>query len=367
MTKHIFHVGAALLLLASCSKHKEDGAKTGTGGTKAKDPGTGTAADPGSGKEPAKTGGGGGLVSVDGSSTVYLIAQAVAEDFQKAGKGDVTVASSGTGGGFKKFCRGEVDVADASRPIKQEEVDACKAAGIDFIELPVAYDGIAVVVNPKADFVDHLTVAELKKMWEPEAADKIKSWSQIRDGWPDKKLSLFGPGTDSGTYDYFTEAVNGKQHSSRGDYTSSEDDNVLVTGVAGDEGGLGFFGYAYYTENQDKLKLVPIDDEKDEDGKGAIAPDPTTVADGTYQPLSRPLFIYVSVKSLGKQTVHDFVAYFLDSAKALSAEVGYIALPDTAYDLVTKRFEAGTVGSVFAGAGSQVGVTVEKLLASEGK
>jgi phosphate transport system substrate-binding protein len=361
MTKHFLHLGAAILLVAGCSKHKEENAKGDDTSAVSKETGKGTGT--GTDKPAPK---GGGLVNIDGSSTVYLISMAVAEDFQKAGQGDVTVASSGTGGGFKKFCRGETDISDASRPIKQEEADACKAAGIDFVELPIAYDGIAVVVNPKADWVDHLTVAELKKMWEPEAADKINNWSQIRDGWPDKKLTLFGPGTDSGTYDYFTQAVNGKEHSSRGDYTSSEDDNVLVTGVAGDEGAIGFFGYAYYVENQDKLKVVPIDDENDADGKGPIAPAPDVVANGTYQPLSRPLFIYVSTKALGKPTVKALVDFYLEHAKDLSAEVGYIPLPDTAYDLVKKRFADGKTGSVFGDKGSQVGMTVEKLLASEG-
>jgi phosphate transport system substrate-binding protein len=337
MTKPAVPLAAALLLAGACSKHDDGG-----GGGKASS--------------------GGGLVTVDGSSTLFLISQAVAEEFSRAGKGDVTVAASGTGGGFKKFCRGEIDVADASRPIKQEEVDACAKAGIEFIELPVAYDGLAVVVNPKADWVDHLTVAELKKMWEPDAADKVKNWSQIRDGWPDKKLSLFGPGTDSGTYDYFTQAVNGKEHSSRGDYTSSEDDNVLVIGVAGDEGALGFFGYAYYTENQDKLKLVAIDG-----GHGAVLPSLATVADGTYQPLSRPLFVYVSTKALDKPTVKAFVEFYVANMNELSADVGYIPLPDRATALVEKRLADRKTGSVFAGKGSQIGMTVEKLLASEGE
>jgi phosphate transport system substrate-binding protein len=338
MPKQAVPLAAALLLLAgACSKHDDN-----AGGAKASS--------------------GGGLVTVDGSSTLFLISQAVAEEFSRSGKGDVTVAASGTGGGLKKFCRGEIDVADASRPIKQEEMDACKTAGIEFVELPVAYDGLAVVVNPKADWVDHLTVAELKKMWEPEAADKITSWSHIRDGWPDKKLSLFGPGTDSGTYDYFTQAINGKEHSSRGDYTSSEDDNVLVIGVAGEEGALGFFGYAYYTENKDKLKLVGVDG-----GQGAVLPSLETVADGTYQPLSRPLFIYVSTKALEKPTVKAFVEFYIEHMNELSADVGYIPLPDRATDLVDKRLADRKTGSVFAGKGSQIGMTVEKLLASEGE
>jgi len=350
MMKRIGHLGIALLLVASaaCSKRKDEGSKNEPAKPAA---GDGAVAAP----EP---GAGGGIVKVDGSSTVYLISEAVAEEFRS--QGDATVAASGTGGGFKKFCRGEIDVAGASRPIKKEEADTCKSAGIDFIELPVAYDGLAVVVNPKNTWVDKLTVDELKKMWAPEAANKISSWSQIRDGWPDKKLVLFGPGTDSGTYDYFTQAIVGKEHSSRGDFTSSEDDNVLVQGVEGEAGALGFFGYAYYVENKAKLKLVPIDG-----GKGAIAPDPKTVADGSYQPLSRPLFIYVSTKALERGSVQKFVTFYLDKAKALSADVGYIALPDTAYDLTKKRFGAKKTGSMFSG-GSQVGMTIEKLLAAEG-
>jgi phosphate transport system substrate-binding protein len=351
--KRICHLGAALLLIsttAACSKKKEGAAREKTG----EETGEGT------GKEPSA---GGGIVKVDGSSTVFPISEAVAEEFRS--KGDATVAASGTGGGFKKFCRGELDVTGASRPIKESEINDCKSAGIEFIELPVAYDGLAVVVSTKNDWVDHLTVAELKKMWEPEAADKINNWSQIRDGWPDRKLVLFGAGTDSGTYDYFTQAVVGKEHSSRGDFTSSEDDNTLVQGVAGDANSLGFFGFAYYIENKDKLKLVPIEDGNDENGKGPIAPSLATVADGTYQPLSRPIFIYVSKKALDKGSVASFVAFYIEQAKALAGEVGYIPLPDKAYELVKKRFDDRKTGSAFAG-GSQIGVTIEKLLESEG-
>jgi phosphate transport system substrate-binding protein len=353
-TKRICHLGAALLLVSTvaCSKKKDEAEK---GSTSEK------AGEAGETKEPTKAGG--GIVKVDGSSTVFPISEAVAEEFRS--KGDATVAASGTGGGFKKFCRGELDVTGASRPIKQSEADECKSAGIEFIELPVAYDGLAVVVNPKNDWVDHLTVAELKKMWEPEAQGKVSNWSQIRDGFPDKKLVLFGPGTDSGTYDYFTQATVGKEHSSRGDYTSSEDDNILVQGVAGDGNALGFFGFAYYTENKAKLKLIPIEDGDDGNGKGPIAPSLETVANGTYQPLSRPIFVYVSVKALDKGSVASFASFYIEQAKALSAEVGYIPLPDKAYELVKKRLDARKTGSVFGG-GSQVGMTVEKLLESEG-
>jgi len=359
------HVGLALLVLATaaapaCSKKKDEG-KTGTD---TGDKGSDTKGSDTKGSDKKAGPASGGVVKVDGSSTVLLISEAVAEEFDNAGMGQATVAESGTGGGLQKFCRGEIDVANASRPIKSTEAEACKAAGIEFIELPIAYDGLAVVVNPGLDFVEHLTVDELKKMWEPDS--KINNWKQVREGFPDKELHLYGAGTDSGTYDYFTQAIVGKEHSSRGNYTASEDDNVLVEGVAGDAGALGFFGYAYYIANKDALKVVPIDDGKDDTGKGPILPTIETVSNGTYQPLSRPLFIYVSVKSLERGSVKSFVDFYLEQAAALSEEVKYIPLPAAAYDLVKKRFEARTVGSAFAG-GSQVGVTIEKLLASEGK
>ena len=304
---------------------------------------------------------GGDVVKLDGSSTVFPISQAVAEEFQKDRGGKVTVGVSGTGGGFKKFCRGEIAIAGASRPIKDEEAAQCKEGGIDYVELPVAYDGLAVVVHAKNDWAKDITVEELKTIWAPEAQGKITKWSQVRKGWPDKDLHLFGPGVDSGTYDYFTQAVVGKEHSSRGDFTSSEDDNVLVQGVSTDEGGLAFFGYAYYTENQDKLKLVPVDDGKDDNGKGPIAPSPESVENGTYQPLARPIFIYVSSKEMDRPEVKAYVEYYLTKGPELVKEVGYIALPANAYQLASKRFADRKTGSAFHG--SKVGVTVEQLLA----
>ena len=304
----------------------------------------------------------GASIRIDGSSTVFLISQAVAEQYGKTGGGRVTVGTSGTGGGFKKFCRGEIEIAGASRPIKPAEVEECKKAGIDYVELPVAYDGVAVVVHPKNDWAQHLTVAELKKMWEPEAAEKVTSWAHVRDGWPDKKLRLFGAGVDSGTYDYFTAAIVGKEHSSRGDFTSSEDDNVLVQGVSMDEGALGFFGYAYFAENKDKLKVVAIEDGKAENGDGPIAPSVETVATGTYQPLSRPIFIYVGLKAAENPAIATFVDYYLAESEALSAAVGYIPLPKTAYDLIKTRFAKRTTGTLFGGKGSMVGVAIESLL-----
>ena len=303
----------------------------------------------------------GSVIEIDGSSTVFPITQAVAEEFQKEKGGRVTVGVSGTGGGFKKFCRGEIAIAGASRPVKDEEASACKSGGLDFVELPVAYDGLAIVVHKENTWVDKITVDELKTIWAPEAQDKIKKWSQVRKGWPDKDLHLFGPGVDSGTYDYFTQAVVGKEHASRGDFTSSEDDNVLVQGVSSDTAALGFFGYAYYIENQDKLKLVPVDDGVDDNGKGPIAPSPETVEKGTYQPLSRPVFIYVSTKAMGRPEVKAFVDYYLTKGPELVKEVGYIALPAKAYELARKRFADKKTGSAFHG--SKVGVTVEELLA----
>jgi phosphate transport system substrate-binding protein len=306
----------------------------------------------------------GGTVTIDGSSTVFLINAAVAERAQKDIGVSGTVGSSGTGGGFKKFCAGQIDLAGASRPIKESEAADCKKNGIDFIELPVAYDGIAVIVSTKNTWVDHLTVDELKKMWVPEAQGTVSKWSQIRDGFPDQPLRLFGAGTDSGTYDYFTAAIVGKEHSSRGDYRASEDDNVLVQGVASDDNALGFFGFAYYAENKDKLKIVPIDDGKPENGAGPITPTPATIADGTYQPLSRPIFIYVAAKSAAKSHVDKFVTFYLAQAATLSAKVGYVGLPAKIDELVRKRYADKKLGSVFLGK-SMVGITLEQLLASE--
>ncbi len=269
------------------------------------------------------------LIKVDGSSTVFPITEAVAEEFGRAGAGKVIVGISGTGGGFKRFCRGETDISDASRPIKQKEIDACREGGVQYIELPVAYDGLAVVVNPKNTWVDYLTVEELKKIWEPGAQGAITKWSQVRSGFPDEDFQLFGPGTDSGTFDYFTEVINGKPGSSRGDYTASEDDNVLVEGVASSSGGLGYFGLAYYEENMERVKAVPVKGK----GANAVTPSKDTVLNGTYAPLSRPLFIYVNKDSLRtKPAVKSFVQYYLQNAPMLAEEVGYVPLPQSEYD-----------------------------------
>ncbi len=305
------------------------------------------------------------VIQIDGSSTVFPITEAVAEEFQKANQGvRVTVGISGTGGGFQKFCRGETDISDASRPISATEIEACKTAGIEYIELPVAYDGLAVVVNPKNTWASQMTVAELKKLWAPEAQGKVTRWNQVRPGWPDREIHLFGAGVDSGTYDYFTEATVGKAKSSRGDFTSSEDDNVLVQGVSGDEAALGFLPLAYLEQNKAALKVVPIDDGKKENGEGPITPTAETVRNGTYQPLSRPLFIYVSRKAADRPEIQKFIdSYFV--SQELMREVGYVELTPEIYDLAKKHFTDRKVGTAFGSGGSQVGLTLEQLLARE--
>lgn len=303
-----------------------------------------------------------GKIIVDGSSTVLPISEAMAEEFQKLHPNvTVAVGKSGTGGGFKKFANGEIDIAGASRPIREEEDKACKQNGIEYVEIPIAYDALAVVVNPKNNWCDSLTVSELKKIWAPESRNKITNWSQVRSGFPNKSLQLFGPGTDSGTFDYFTAAVVGKEKASRPDYTASEDDNILVQGVASNEGGLGYFGVAYYIENRDRLKAVAIDDENPNNGNGAFLPTEENVLNGTYQPLARPLFLYVSLKALERPEVREFVLFCLNQAPTLTREAGYIPLPDKIYTLSRERVERRITGSVFGAHGSQVGVKLEDL------
>ena len=274
-----------------------------------------------------------GKIRINGSSTVFPITEAVAEEFQKLHrKVRVTVGISGTGGGFKKFATGQTDINDASRPIKGKEKDKAEKNGIDYIDLPVAYDGLSVVVNPKNEFLDYLTVTELRKIWQPGST--VKNWNDVRPDWPNKPIKLYGPGADSGTFDYFTKKINGKSQASRSDYTASEDDNVLVMGVAGDTYSLGYFGYAYYKENQDKLKVVAIDG-----GDGPMKPSETTINDGTYKPLSRPIFIYVSNKAAKRPVIKEFVSFYLKNATVLSKEVGYVPLPDTKYQQLLDQFE----------------------------
>ncbi|MDO8729866.1 MAG: PstS family phosphate ABC transporter substrate-binding protein [Candidatus Omnitrophota bacterium] len=290
-----------------------------------------------------------GRVTVDGSSTVYPITEAVAEEFQiKNSDVRVTVGISGTGGGFKKFTRGETDISDASRPIKSSEDAAAVKNKIDYIELPVAFDGLAVLVHPSNTWAESITVKELKKLWEPAAQGKIMRWSDIRAGWPSDEIHLFGPGTDSGTFDYFTEVICGKSQSSRGDFTSSEDDNVLVQGIASDPLALGYFGLAYYEHNKDRLKLVAVDDQDSSNGAGPILPSTETVEGGTYQPLARPIFIYVSAKAADRPEVDEFVRFYLDNAPELVKEVGYISLPSQVYQLAMDRFGSRKTGTVFA-------------------
>jgi phosphate transport system substrate-binding protein len=288
-----------------------------------------------------------GDIAIDGSSTVFPITEAVAEEFGllTSGKVRVTVGISGTGGGFEKFCRGETQIADASRPIKASEVELCQQAGIEFIEIPVAIDGLTVMVNPDNDFVSCITVEELHTIWGPEAEGVVTRWNQVRPEWPDEKIDMYAPGVDSGTFDYFTETINGESQSSRGDFTASEDDNILVQGIAGDEYSLGYFGYAYYVENTDKLKALAIDG-----GEGCVTPSDETINNGTYAPLSRPLFIYVRQDAAETPHVREFINYYLSpEGRQLAAEVGYIPFPDEIYDLALARFQNGDSGTLFGG------------------
>ena len=305
------------------------------------------------------------IVKIDGSSTVYPISEAVAEEFQKMKRGaiKVTVGISGTGGGFKKFCRGETDISDASRPISAKEMKACAEAGIKYVELPVAFDALTVVINPKNTWLSEIKVEELKKMWEPGAQAKVTHWNQINPAWPNAPLKLFGPGADSGTFDYFTDAINGKEKASRGDFTASEDDNVLVQGVSRDVNAIGYFGLAYYVENKDKLKAVPIVNKGTSKG---VSPSLETVMDGTYQPLARPIFIYVSDKALAKPEVREFIEYYIKHAPKLVKEVGYVPLSNEHYQQAARNFASKKLGTGFGGK-SEVGVRVEELLAREGK
>lgn len=305
------------------------------------------------------------VIKIDGSSTVYPVTEAVAEDFQKAKKNavKVTVGISGTGGGLKKFCRGELDFSNASRPILAKEMEDCRAAGVEYIEMPIAFDALTVVVNPKNSFIKQFTVEELKKMWEPAAQGKITKWNQINPAWPDAPIKLFGAGSDSGTFDYFTEAIVGKAKSSRGDYTASEDDNVLVKGVSVDVNAVGYFGYAYYAENMGKLKGVPVVNPKS--GK-AVEPSGANVENGSYVPLSRPIFVYVNVKSLAKQEVKDFIDFYMKNADKLVREVKYVPLPKSVYEANLKHVRELKKGTVFGGH-NEVGVTIDDLIKREAK
>lgn len=277
----------------------------------------------------------------------------------------VIVGISGTGGGFEKFCRGEIDINNASRPIRPSELETCQRNGVAFIELPVAFDGLAVVVNPKNTWTTSMTIEELRTLWAPEAQGQVTRWNQVRSSWPDREIHLFGAGVDSGTYDYFTEAIIGEEGASRGDFTSSEDDNVIVQGVASDELGLGFMGLAYVEQNRSRLKTVAIDDGEKENGDGPIAASIETVRNGTYQPLSRPLFIYISAKAAERREVQEFVEAFLTTGRELVVEVGYVELTPRIYELAQEHFADRRLGSAFGSGGSQVGVTLEDLLGAE--
>ena len=300
------------------------------------------------------------LVKVDGSSTVFPITEAVAEDFQAFKKGAirVTVGISGTGGGFKKFCRNEIDVVNASRPITATEIEACKQQGVQFIEMPIAYDALTVVINPKNNWSQTITVEELKKIWEPEAQGKITQWNQINPAWPDKKIKLYGAGADSGTFEYFTEAIVGKAKSSRGDFTASEDDNVLVQGVASDIYALGFFGFAYYIENSKRVTAAAVDS-----GNGGVLPSAATVENNSYKPLSRPIFIYINAKSADKPEVDEFVKFYMANAATLVDEVKYFPLSKEVYQLNLEYLQKRKVGTVFKGSG--VNIKLEDILKME--
>ncbi len=306
--------------------------------------------------QPGESSGIAGRIFVDGSSTVFPITEAVAEEFLLVeNKVEVTVGIAGTGGGFSRFCNAETVVQNASRPISQKEIDDCAAKGIEWIELPVAYDAMTIVVNPKNDWVNCITTAELKTIWEPSAQNKVTNWRQVRDSFPDRSLKLYGAGTDSGTFDYFTEVINGKAKESRGDYTASEDDNTLVQGVSGDRNALGYLGLAYYEQNSDKLKPLAVDS-----GKGCVEPSPANVENGTYTPLSRPLLIYVNRAESQRPDVGAFIHFYLENVAFLAKDVGYVPLQDSVYDAVNARWRSRTTGTLFTA--GQHDVPLQQLL-----
>lgn len=312
---------AAVTALAACGEEEAPAPAPAAAAPAPADAMEDTAADEGAMVELS------GTILADGSSTVGPVTQAVAEEFTKIYPNvRVPVGISGSGGGFEKFCIGETDLSNASRAIKDSEVATCQENGIGFVELTVAFDGLAVLANPSNTWADCLTVEELNRIWGPEAEDNITNWSQVRDGFPNEDLVLYGPGVDSGTFDYFTDVINGDEGLSRGDFTASEDDNVLVQGIAGDASSTGFFGLAYYAANADRLKLVGVDG-----GSGCILPSEATVNDGTYSPLSRPLFFYVSKQAAERPEVEAFIHFYLENAKDVAADVGYVALPDAMY------------------------------------
>ncbi len=305
------------------------------------------------------------VVKIDGSSTVYPLTEAVAEDFQITHhETKVTVGISGTGGGFKKFCRGETDIQDASRPITKEEMAVCRENSVTYFEFPIAFDSITVVVSPKNTWLKEVSVADLKKIWEPAAQGKITKWNQVRAEWPDAPIKLYGAGSDSGTFDYFTEAVVGKAKASRGDYTASEDDNTLVQGIKDDKNALGYIPYAYFEANKSKLRAVGIVGGEKAPKKVAIMPTKASVIDGTYFPLSRPIFIYVSAKSATRPEIRNFTEFYLKNIAKLADQVKYVALPPKAYTLGLKHFKDGKLGTKFGGE-PKIGLRIEEILKLE--
>lgn len=303
-------------------------------------------------------------VKIDGSSTVYPITQAIAKEFQADSKNKTQVAVniSGTSGGFEKFCARETDINNASRPILKEEMEACNRNGVRYLEFPIAFDALTIAVHPQNDWAKDITIAELKKIWEPTAQGKITRWNQVRASWPDRPLSLYGAGDKSGTFDYFTEATVGQARASRKDYTASEDDNVLVEGISSDPNALGYFGFAYYEKNQGKIKAIAIDN-----GKGPVLPSRQTVEKAQYQPLSRPLLIYTNFSSAqNKQAVHDFVKFYLQKAPTTVSSVGYVPLPAEGYHIDKVHFNTGKTGTVFEGE-AQLNLTIGELLRKQKK
>lgn len=304
-------------------------------------------------------------IKIDGSSTVYPITKAAADKFEITKKDTVKVSVdiSGSGGGFKKFCRGEIDIVNASRPILKNEMKDCKDSRVQYVEIPIAFDALTVAVNPENNWSKRMTVAELKKIWEPAAQGKITQWNQINPSWPDEAFKLYGADADSGTYDYFTEAIVGKARASRSDFTESENDNVLVDGVASNKNALGFFGFAYYIENENKIQAVAVDNGR---GKGAVLPSAETVENGSYQPLSRPIFIYVNIKSAEKAEIKEFVEFYMKNALLLVKEAEFFPLPPRAYTTMLEHFNKKRVGTVFNGI-SAVGLTIDELIRREGR
>ncbi len=301
------------------------------------------------------------VIKTDGSSTVFPFTEAAAAEFQKQNPGlKVTVGVSGTGAGFRKFCAGETDISNASRPIVKKEMETCAKNGIKYIELPVVFDGLTVVVNPQNNWATNLTVAELKKIWEP--GSKINNWKDVRPGFPDVPLRLYGPGTASGTFDYFTEAIVGKAKASRTDYTASEDDNVLVQGVSRDRGGLGYFGKSYYEENKDKLKAVAIVNPKT---NKPVLPSDQTVLDGSYQPLSRPLFLYVNAESANRPEVTKFIIFTLRNAPSIAKKADFVSFAPADYSAILNNiFTKRKLGTVFGGQ-QEIGASIKEILAKE--